>query len=58
MRLVERRLIGDRVFIEDHEVSREAFANQTPIAKPNVCAGSEVIFLIASSSVINFNSRT
>ncbi len=34
VRLVECRLIDDRVLVEDHDVSREAFANQSAIAKP------------------------
>src|ERR1051325_8581334 len=33
VRFVEGRLIDDRVLVEDHEVSRKAFANQTAIAK-------------------------
>ena len=38
VRLVERRLIDDRVLIEDHDVSREAFANQSTIAKSETSA--------------------
>src|SRR5215213_1856589 len=33
VRPIERSLIDDRVFIEDHDVSRKAFANQPAIAK-------------------------
>jgi hypothetical protein len=33
VRLIERRLIEDRVVVENHQVRREAFANQTAIAK-------------------------
>ena len=33
MWLIERRLIDDRVLVEDDEISRKAFANQSAISK-------------------------